>query len=88
MTQQATAILERGTDGLYSCYLEGDNAQYGIAGYGDTAAEAKDDMVQCYHEMKALNAADGIDMPELDFVFRADATHRNYTTRRRTTCYA
>lgn len=72
MKLKVTAIVERNSDGKYSCHVSENLGNYGIAGYGDTAEEAKNDMLECYEEMKELNAEDGIETPEFEISYRYD----------------
>lgn len=72
MKIQVTAIIEKNSDGKYSCSIEQRLGNYGIAGYGDTVDEAKSDMLECYDEMKEINAGRNIETPELDFLYKYD----------------
>lgn len=72
MKIQVTAIIEKNSDGKYSCSIEQRLGNYGIAGYGDTVDEAKSDMLECYDEMKEINAERNIETPELDFLYKYD----------------
>ena len=72
MKLPVTAVIERTSDGMYSCSITENLGNYGIAGYGDTAEQAREDMLTCYDEMKQLNAADGIDTPEFEITYKYD----------------
>lgn len=64
------ATLEKTPDGRYTCIV--DDYSYGLAGYGQTAEEAKSDMLLCYEEMKELWRGDGKEMPEMEFEYHYD----------------
>lgn len=72
MKLNVTAIVERTSDGMYSCSVKENLGNYGIAGYGSTADEAKEDMLTCYNEMRELNAEEGIETPELQITYKYD----------------
>lgn len=72
MKLKVTAIVERSSDGMYSCYVTENLGNYGIAGYGDTAEEAKEDMLECYREMIEMNNEEGIETPELEISYDYD----------------
>lgn len=67
--KKVTAIIEKNADGRYSCIVTESFGNYGIAGYGESAEEARDDMLECYREMKELNAKEGIPTPSLTFTY-------------------
>lgn len=70
--KKVTAILEMGSDGLFSCSVEEEVFGCGIAGYGNTADDAKSDMMACYHEMNEMLAEEGKECMDLEFDFRID----------------
>lgn len=72
MKLPVTAVIERTSDGMFSCSITENLGNYGIAGYGDTAEQARADMLTCYEEMKQLNAADGIETPEFEITYKYD----------------
>lgn len=72
MKLPVTAIMEMTSDGMYSCSITENLGNYGIAGYGNTAEEAKEDMLECYEEMKELNKEDGIETPEFEITYKYD----------------
>ncbi len=48
---ETKVIIERGTDGLFSCFVEDDSVlKNGVNGFGNTAEEAKQDFLQAYAE--------------------------------------
>ena len=67
-----TAIMEKSKDGLYSCYVDEELPGFGLSGFGATAEEAKEDMLEVYEEMKAIFAEEGKTMPELHFTYKYD----------------
>lgn len=72
-TMKVTAIMEMGPDGLFSCSVANDeNLHTGIAGYGKSANEAKEDMLQCYREMNEILVEEGKEPLDLDFDFKID----------------
>lgn len=66
------AIIERGTDGKFSIYIEDKNYPYGIIGTGATVKEAMSDFMSGYREMKDFIAGTGQKFEETDFVFKYD----------------
>lgn len=69
---KVTVIMEKASDGYYSCFVEEDLPGFGLAGYGDTAEEAKADMLKAYEDIKEVKATEGVDLPELEFVYKYD----------------
>lgn len=67
-----TAIMEKAKDGNFSCFVEDDLPGFGLAGFGSTAGEAKADMMAAYAEIRSDMAAEGKDVPELEFVYKYD----------------
>ena len=68
MDMKVTVIMEKASDGYYSCFVEEDLPGFGLAGYGDTAEAAKEDMMKAYEEIKEMQAEEGKEMPELEFI--------------------
>ena len=52
MDMKVTVIMEKASDGYYSCFVEEDLSGFGLAGYGDTVEAAKEDMLKAYEESK------------------------------------
>ena len=50
----------------------GGSAGFGLAGYGDTAEDAKADMLKAYEDIKEMKVAEGTDVPELEFTYKYD----------------
>ena len=69
---KVTVIIEKAKDGFYSCFVEEDLPGFGLAGYGDTAETAKKDMLKSYAEIKEIQAEEGLEVPELDFLYKYD----------------
>lgn len=73
MVKKVLVSVEKDSDGRFACYVEdGAFEHFGLAGYGDTVAEAKSDLDVCYYEMKELEKQEGRDVPELEYVFKYD----------------
>ena len=69
---KVTVIMEKASDGYYSCFVEDELSDCGLAGYGSTAEEAKKDLLNAYEEMKAIQKDEGKCVPELEFVYKYD----------------
>ena len=67
-----TAIIETGPDHRYSIYSNDENLPYGVIGTGDTIAEAKEDFMYGYEEMKEVFLDSGKEFTEAEFIFRYD----------------
>ncbi len=65
-------IIERGTDGFYSAYMDEDRFDFGLNGQGDTVQEAKKDFLVAYQEMKEMKEEEGAEMPLLEYDFEYD----------------
>ena len=59
-------------DGNFSCFVEDNLPGFGLAGYGSTAAEARADMLLAWAEIREDMAAEGLEVPELEFVYKYD----------------
>ena len=70
--KKTNAIIERGTDGKYSIFIENTNYPYGIIGTGSTVKEAMDDFNDGYNEMKEYVVSTGESFIESEFVFKYD----------------
>ena len=66
---KVTVIMEKASDGYYSCFVEEDLPGFGLAGYGDTAEAAKEDMLKAYDDIKEMKTVEGVGVPELEFVY-------------------
>ncbi len=69
---KATVIIEKAKDGTYSCYMEEVADGFGLAGYGNTAEEARADMLEAYESIKEMNAEEGKETPALEFTYKYD----------------
>ena len=69
---KATAVMEIGKDGFFSCYMEDEFPDFGIIGSGETAQEAKEDFICAYEEIKEMLQEEGKEVPELEFEWRYD----------------
>lgn len=69
---EVSVIMEKASDGYYSCFVEQDLPGFGLAGHGETAAEAKSDMLSAYEDMKAVFAEEGKDIPVFEFTYKYD----------------
>ena len=65
-------IIEKASDGSFSCYTQESFPDFALFGYGDTAKEAKEDLLQAYEEIKEMLKEDGIEAEELTFVWHYD----------------
>ena len=71
-SMKVTVIMEKASDGYYSCCVEEDLPGFGLAGYGDTAEAAKEDMMKAYEELKDMHVEEGKEVPELEFTYKYD----------------
>lgn len=60
------AIVEKGTDGLYSIYSDVMLSSHGLGGFGSTVEEAKADFLQSIEEAKEMIVEDGGNISEFD----------------------
>ncbi len=65
-------IIEKSFDGFYSCYTHHQFDGFGLLGYGDTAEQAKKDLLSLYEEIKKDRLQEGKQMPEITFEWRYD----------------
>ncbi|WP_291529037.1 type II toxin-antitoxin system HicB family antitoxin [Bacteroides sp. UBA939] len=72
MKQNVTVLMEKSSDGYFSCFVEDELPGFGLAGYGDTAELAKKDMMQAYADMKDILEEEGKEIPELEFTYKYD----------------
>ena len=72
---RTTAIIETGPEGDFDIILS-DLENHGIWGHGDTVQEAKDDLLNSYHEMIDSYVEEGKPIPEelrdLEFDYKYD----------------
>lgn len=68
----ANIVIEMASDGGFACYMQETIPHFALLGYGDTAKEAKEDLLQSYEEIKEMLKEDGIEVEELTFVWHYD----------------
>ncbi len=70
------AIIEKGTDGLYSIYSDDMLLNHGLGGYGSSVEEAKADFMESIKEAKGLITEESIPLPNemeyIDVTFKYD----------------
>ena len=66
------AIIERGSDGRFSIYIEDKTYPFGIIGTGATVKEAMEDFQSGCQEMKEFIESEGRQFEDVDFVFKYD----------------
>ncbi len=64
---KVSVIIEKATDGFFSCYMENDTLDFGLIGHGKTTADAKADLLAAYDELAKMQ-----EVPALDFEFKYD----------------
>ena len=69
---KVTIILEKASDGNFSCYMENNQFDFGLIGHGETATEAKNDLIAAYDELREIRLEEGKEMPDLSFEFKYD----------------
>ena len=65
-------IIERGTDGLYSYYMDNDNFDFALNGQGNSVEEAKKEFLTVYQEIKEMYQEEGKSAPDLEFEYEYD----------------
>lgn len=65
-------IIEKSSDGFFSCYTEQEFDGFGLLGYGDTAEAAKTDLLQAYEEIKEARAKEGKETPNVEIEWKYD----------------
>ena len=70
------AIIEKGTDGLYSIYSDDMLLNHGLGGYGSSVEEAKADFMESIKEAKGMITEESIPLPNemeyIDVTFKYD----------------
>lgn len=69
---KAEVIIERGSDGTYSAYIESDNVPFGLIGDGKTVQETIADFLSSADEMKEYYKEQGKEYPEIEWKFKYD----------------
>lgn len=73
MATKVTIQVEKGKqEKNFSCFMVEELPDFALAGYGNTARQAIEDMYVAQKEIKELLEEEGKQMPELEFVFRFD----------------
>ncbi len=73
MAKKVTVKVEKQPgENNFSCYMVDEFPGFGLAGYGNSAREAIEDIYVAEKEMKEIMEEEGETMPELDFVFKFD----------------
>ncbi|MBQ6184295.1 MAG: helix-turn-helix transcriptional regulator [Bacteroidales bacterium] len=72
LEHKTTAIVERGSDGKYSIYIDDSHYPYGIIGTGSTVKEAMEDFNEGYREMQDYVESEGGEFIQADFIFKYD----------------
>ena len=67
----ATAIIERASDGGFATYMLEDFEKFGAHGFGNTAEEAKEDLFVAIEEFREML---GDDVPQMNITFKYDIT--------------
>jgi len=67
-------IIERGSDGSYSAFMDSNKVSFGLIGEGKTVKETIDDFSNSYEEMKIYYNEVGKFFFELEFVFKYDVS--------------
>lgn len=65
-------IIEMASDGGFSCYMKQSVPEFALFGYGNSAAEAKQDMLAGFNDIKALLAEEGKPVPDFEFCYHYD----------------
>lgn len=65
-------MIEKGTDGFYSAYMDDDRFDFGLNGQGNTVQEAKDEFFTVYAELKEMKEEKKQEVPDLKFRFEFD----------------
>ena len=69
---KANIIIEMASDGGFACYMQEEIPLISLTGYGDSAREAKEDLLQTYEDMKDILAEEGKEIPQLEFIYHYD----------------
>lgn len=67
-------VVERGSDGKYSAYMDCYDLDFGLAGFGNTARDALADFRESYEEEKKMSASEGKKVPDLTFDIKYDVS--------------
>lgn len=67
--KKVEVIIERGNAKSFSAYTNQEFDKFILAGYGETAEEAREDFIQAYKEVKQEFACE-----DMDFIFKYDTS--------------
>lgn len=70
--QKVTIIVEQASDGNYWCRTVEDVGGVGLNSCGATVEQAKQDLMDCYHEVKEDLEEQGKSIPTVEFVYKYD----------------
>lgn len=70
--KKMSVIVEKSADGSFGCYPEKEEQDFGVAGYGTTAAEAIADFEEACKEVKDEYASMGKTIPDYKFEYKYD----------------
>ncbi len=70
--EKVCVVIEKASDGGYSCYADKNFEHYCLCGFGDSVEEAKDVFMEGYEHVKEIENERGREVPEYDFVFQYD----------------
>lgn len=65
-------VIEKSSDGFYSCYTEQEFDGFALLGYGDTVEDAKNDLFAAYQEIKQDRESEGFETPEIKYEWKYD----------------
>lgn len=69
---KANVTITMGSDGYYSCSMEESFPDFALFGYGETAQQAKEDLLESYSEISQMLREEGKEVPELEFEWHYD----------------
>lgn len=72
MTVNAIVEKGKGEQMPFSIHMDYDKADYSVYGTGNTVAEAKEDFLSAYQELKAYYQENNLKFKELSFIFKYD----------------
>jgi predicted RNase H-like HicB family nuclease len=71
---KVNVIVEKGKDNLFSVNMDYYEFDFGLSGFGKTAAEAISDFYQCWEEEKEMCIKERKKIPKLEFNMQYDVT--------------
>jgi hypothetical protein len=74
---KANIVIEMASDGTFSCYMHEELPDFALFGYGNSANEAKEDMLNAYQEIKEMLEMEGKVTPNLEFIYHYDISALN-----------